>query len=138
MAEEKLNKSGNRRGMAKGSQEVIKKNNFKNKSKEERSKIAAKGAEALKAISTSKRTLTELAQEEAEEAVTNKNGETVTVKRAFIKKLKQMGLNGNLNAMLAYFKLLDEMPADKKEINNINGLTVQVMNEDIKNKIDKL
>lgn len=137
MAEEKLNKSGNRRGMSKGSQEVAKKNNFKNKSKEERSEIARKGAEALKAISTSKKTLTELAVEEAEEAVTNKNGETVTVKRAFIKKLKQMGLNGNLNAMLAYFKLLDEMPADKQEIIN-NTPNIIVQDESVKNKINTL
>lgn len=137
MAEEKLNKSGNRRGMSKGSQEVVKKNNFKNKSKEDLSKIRAKAVEAHNAISTSKKTLTELAVEEAEEAVTNKNGETVTVKRAFIKKLKQMGLNGNLNAMLAYFKLLDEMPADKQEIIN-NTPNIIVQDESVKNKINTL
>ena len=118
MADEKLNKSGNRRGMSKGSQESAKKHSFKNKSKEALSEIRAKGTAAYKAISTSKKTLTELAKEEAEAPITNKAGETVTTKRAFILKLKQMGLNGNLNAMLAYFKLLDEMPADKQEIKN--------------------
>lgn len=118
MAEEKLNKSGNRRGMSKGSQDKAKELSFANKSKEKLREISEKGHQAYKAISTSKKTLTELAIEEAEETVTNKNGETITVKRAFIKKLKQMGLNGNLNAMLAYFKLLDEIPADKQEITN--------------------
>lgn len=130
--EKKLNKSGNRRGMSKGSQEAAKKNSFKNKPKEKLREISEKGQAAYKAISTTKKTLTELAKEEAEEVVTNSKGEKVTVKRAFIKKLKQMGLNGNLNAMLAYFKMLDEMPADRIKTENTN-LTPQII---VKNQTD--
>ena len=130
--EKKLNTSGNRRGMSKGSQEAAKKNSFKNKPKEKLREISEKGQAAYKAISTTKKTLTELAKEEAEEVVTNSKGEKVTVKRAFIKKLKQMGLNGNLNAMLAYFKMLDEMPADRIKTENTN-LTPQII---VKNQTD--
>ena len=124
----KTNKSGNLRGMSKGSQEVVKRNNFKNKSKEELHEISAKGQEAYRVISSLKKTASEIALEEADEEVTSKNGEKVVFKRAMIKKLKQMVLNGNLNALVLFLKLLGEMPADKLELTN-NEQVIQGINK---------
>lgn len=124
----KTNKSGNMRGMSKGSQEVVKRNNFKNKSKEELHEISAKGQEAYRVFSSLKKTASEIALEEADEEVTSKNGEKVVFKRAMIKKLKQMVLNGNLNALVLFLKLLGEMPADKLELTN-NEQVIQGINK---------
>ena len=125
----KTNKSGNMRGMSQGSQEVVKRNNFKNKTKEELHEISAKGQEAYRVISSLKKTACEIAKEEAEQEVTSKNGEKTVYKRAMIKKIQQMALNGNLNAIILFLKLLGEMPADKLELSS---------SEQIKQGLDKI
>lgn len=131
---DKLNKSGNRRGMSEGSRKALK----KEFTRKERQENGSKGADKTNVIKSLTKTACEIAKEEAEAEITTRKGEKMILKRALIKKLVQMAMNNNLNALILLLKLLGEMPADKKEINNINGLTVQVMNEDIKNKIDKL
>lgn len=125
----KTNKSGNMRGMSKGSQEVVKRNNFKNKTKEERCEIATKGANATNLVISLKKTACDIAKEEADLEVTNKNGEKCIYRRALIKKIKQMALNGNLNAIVLYLKLLGEMPADKLELSG---------SEQVKQGLDKI
>ena len=124
----RLNKSGNRRGMSKGSQEVVKRNNLKNKTKEERSEIATKGAEAANLIISKNKTVSEIAKEEAEKTVTSSKGEVVPFRRALIKKLQQMAMNGNLNAIILIIKLLNEMPAEKLELTN-NEQIIQGINK---------
>ena len=125
----KTNKSGNMRGMSQGSQEVAKRNNFKNKTKKERTEIATKGANATNLIVSLKKTACEIAKEEAEQEVTSKNGEKTVYKRAMIKKIQQMALNGNLNAIILFLKLLGEMPADKLELSS---------SEQVKQGLDKI
>ena len=125
----KTNKSGNMRGMSQGRQETAKRNSFKNKTKEELREISEKGHEAYKIISSIKKTACEIAKEEAEQEVTSKNGEKTVYKRAMIKKIQQMALNGNLNAIILFLKLLGEMPADKLELSS---------SEQVKQGLDKI
>lgn len=129
---EKLNKSGNRRGMSKGSQEVAKRNNFKNKSKKELNEIRAKGSEANKILSQAKKLSSEIAKEEVENTVNSAKGEKVEIRRALIKKLIQMAMNGNLNAYILLLKLLNEMPAEKQEITNLAPQLVVANQDDLK------
>lgn len=129
---EKLNKSGNRRGMSKGSQEVAKRNNFKNKSKKELNEIRAKGSEANKILSQAKKMSSEIAKEEVENTVNSAKGEKVEIRRALIKKLIQMAMNGNLNAYILLLKLLNEMPAEKQEITNLTPQLVVANQDDLK------
>lgn len=129
---EKLNKSGNRRGMSKGSQEVAKRNNFKNKTPEKRREIAAKGAEATNMVISVKKISSEIAKEEVENTVNSAKGEKVEIRRALIKKLIQMAMNGNLNAYILLLKLLNEMPAEKQEITNLTPQLVVANQDDLK------
>lgn len=129
---EKLNKSGNRRGMSKGSQDVAKRNNFKNKTPEKRREIAAKGAEATNMVISVKKISSEIAKEEVENTVNSAKGEKVEIRRALIKKLIQMAMNGNLNAYILLLKLLNEMPAEKQEITNLTPQLVVANQDDLK------
>ena len=129
---EKLNKSGNRRGMSKGSQEVAQRNNFKNKTKEALNEIRAKGSEANKILSQAKKLSSEIAKEEVENTVNSAKGEKVEIRRALIKKLIQMAMNGNLNAYILLLKLLNEMPAEKQEITNLTPQLVVANQDDLK------
>lgn len=129
---EKLNKSGNRRGMSKGSQEVAQRNNFKNKTKEALNEIRAKGSEANKILSQAKKLSSEIAKEEVENTVNSAKGEKVEIRRALIKKLIQMAINGNLNAYILLLKLLNEMPAEKQEITNLTPQLVVANKDDLK------
>lgn len=124
MEDEKLNKSGNRRGMSKGSQEVVKKHNFKNRTKEELREISTKGHEAARITYGFNKTVKEIAIDESLEEVTNSKGTKVVYLIALVKKLKQMALNGNLNAMVLYLKLIEQMPAERQEIKNITPPTI--------------
>ena len=128
---EKLNKSGNRRGMSKGSQEVAARNNFKNKTKENLSEIRAKASEANKVISQVRKLSNEIAKEEVANFINSAKGEKVEIRRALIKKLIQQALNGNLNAYILLLKLLGEMPAEKQEITNVTPQVVVASQEDL-------
>lgn len=136
MADEKLNKSGNRRGMSKGSQEVAKRNNFRNKTPEERREIATKGAEATNLIISEKKTFAEFAKEDANEFMKDRSGNSVPVRLAFIKKLRQMFFNGNLKAGELYIKLTGEDPAQKLEFTNSPIKTVFITPDEYKQTED--
>ena len=114
----KTNKSGNMRGMSKGSQEAIAAHNLKNKSKKECCEFAAKGGEAKHKIDLVKKDILQVIQEDADEEIANKDGKKYSTRQALIKKIKQMALNGNLRAIELYIKLLGEDPAEKLEITN--------------------
>lgn len=121
----KTNKSGNMRGMSKGSKNALK----KDFTAEERQENGRKGAEITNTIISLKKTACDIAKEEADIEVTNRNGEKCIYRRALIKKIKQMALNGNLNAIILYLKLLGEMPADKLELSG---------SEQVKQGLDKI
>ena len=133
----KTNKSGNMRGMSEGSKKSAKRNSFKNKSKEELREISEKGHEAYRIISSINKTAGEIAKEEAEEEIANKTGEKIPFKRAMIKKLKQMVMNGNINALILFLKLIGEMPSEKLDIKTL-GFNVVVADDEHKQMLEDL
>jgi len=58
--------------------------------------------------------------------VKDRQGQELTAKEAMLLALLQKALKGDIRAIELIIKLIGEMPADKQEVTNRNGITIMV------------
>ena len=108
------------------------------RSTSEQREIRSKGGKKSGEVRRAKKTMKEMLDYLLTKEITNKSGEKATTQEAISLALIKQALNGNVKAFALIRDTIGEKPTEKIENKNVNGITINVVDDKHQNMMNNL